>query len=270
MVPLWLHGRPEPTQAVYLPVIEAFRDFVQAKPISQVTLKDLQDYADTLADLKPNTIARKLATIKSLFAFSYRTGMIAFDVGRALRKPSIPDNLHRKILEQHQILRMIQMEPVTRNQVLLRVLYGTGIRAAEAAGLTWLNVQPRKDIAGQITVLGKGHKVRSILLADGTWNALMSIKPEFPGIDTPVFCKEDGRPMSRFHITGVVTRAGRRADIPEHVSAHWMRHGHASHAIDKGAPLSLVRDTLGHADLTITSRYVHARPGKSSNSYVDV
>lgn len=270
MVPLWLHGRPESTRDVYRPVIQDFKDFVKAKPISRVSLKDLQDYSDTLGTQKPRTVERKLSTVKSLLTFCFKTGMIPFDVGRALRTPKIPDNLTEKILEEDDMLRMIEMEVVPRNQVLLRVLYATGIRAAEAANLTWLNVQPRAEGPGQISVLGKGDKIRSIRVSVGTWGALMSLKPPFPQMHTPVFAKDDGRPMTRYHITIVVARAARRAGIPKHVSAHWMRHGHASHAIDRGAPLSLVRDTLGHTNLKTTSRYIHARPGESSNSYLNV
>ena len=49
-------------------------------------------------------------------------------------------------------------------------------------------------------------------------------------------------------------------------STHWLRHAHASHAIDNGAPVSLVSQTLGHADLKTTSVYAHAKPGESSSS----
>jgi hypothetical protein len=52
------------------------------------------------------------------------------------------------------------------------------------------------------------------------------------------------------------------------VSPHWLRHAHASHALDHGAPLSLVRDTLGHASISTTSAYLHARPGDSSARFL--
>ena len=269
MVPMWLHGRPESTQAVYLPVIQDFRDFVGGIPISQVTLKHLQDFSDTLLEQKPRTVERKLATVRSLLTFSHQTGMIPFDVGRALRSPKIPDELTQKILAEDDIRRMIGMEPILRNQVLLRILYGAGIRASEASGLTWLNVQPRSGGGGQISVLGKGRKIRSIPLAIRTWEALMTIKPERPGISTPVFCRDDGRPMSRTYVTTVVSRAARRAGIDQQVSAHWLRHGHASHALDRGAKLTVIQMTLGHTNLKTTSRYLHARPDESSALFVD-
>jgi integrase/recombinase XerD len=60
----------------------------------------------------------------------------------------------------------------------------------------------------------------------------------------------------------------KRAGINMTVSAHWLRHAHASHAIDEGAPITLVSQTLGHADLKTTSVYAHARPNDSSSRYL--
>ena len=60
----------------------------------------------------------------------------------------------------------------------------------------------------------------------------------------------------------------RRAGVNPAASVHWLRHAHASHAIDNGAPITLVSATLGHADLKTTSVYAHARPGESSGRYL--
>lgn len=266
IVPLWLHGRPESTCEVYRPIIEDFRIFVNSKPVGAVTLKDLQDFQDCFIDQRPATIKRKLATVKSLLAFAHKTGVIPFNVGAALRAPKILDDLAERILTEEEIQRMIQLEPVERDQVLLRVLYGTGVRASEASCLCWNDVQPRLQ-SGQITVLGKGQKMRSILLSQPVWDALQKMKGD-AGQNDPVFVSGTGRAMTRHHISMVVKRAGKRAGISSKVSAHWLRHGHATHAMDHGAPLALIQKTLGHADLAITSRYIHVRPDESSSSYV--
>ena len=62
----------------------------------------------------------------------------------------------------------------------------------------------------------------------------------------------------------IVRQAAARASIDLAVSPHWMRHAHASHALDRGAPIHLVQATLGHASITTTGRYLHARPKDSS------
>jgi site-specific recombinase XerD len=121
LVPVWLHGRPASTRGVYEHEIARFRSWV-ARPISRITLPDLQRYADTLEG-KPRTIARKLATIKSLLGFGQKTGALKVNVGAALRLPTIVDDLVTRILESEQILKMIALEPNPRNRVLLRDLY---------------------------------------------------------------------------------------------------------------------------------------------------
>jgi len=266
-VPMWLHGRPESTVEVYQPVIDDFRDWINRLPIRQITLKLLQDYADRFQGQKPRTVERKLATVKSLLSFCHKTGLIPFDVGKALRLPRIPDDLAGKILTVEDVQRVIRMEPTPRNQVLIRVLYISGIRASEAAGLRWMDVQPR-DEGGQISVLGKGRKTRTIRLPPPVWRALQSIRPQKAGPDTPVFVTEQGKRMNRTFVTTVVARAAKRAGLPQNVSAHWLRHCHGTHALDRGAPLPLIQQTLGHADLSTTSRYLHVRPEQSSATWL--
>jgi len=67
----------------------------------------------------------------------------------------------------------------------------------------------------------------------------------------------------------IVCKAGLRAS-GKGISPHWFRHAHAGHAIDRGAPVILVQQTLGHADLRTTSHYDHARPNDSSSLYLPV
>ncbi len=59
-------------------------------------------------------------------------------------------------------------------------------------------------------------------------------------------------------------------DLPASVSAHWLRHAHASHSLERGAPIHLVQATLGHASIATTGRYLHARPSDTSARYLGV
>ena len=87
-VPMWLHGRPESTQGTYKPVIKDFARFVGHKPISQLELKDLHNYEDSLKDQqKRRTVRRKITTIKSLTEFLEETGLIPFNVLRGHAYP---------------------------------------------------------------------------------------------------------------------------------------------------------------------------------------
>lgn len=263
LIALWLHGRPQSTQENYRPVAIDFKAWMKGRPISKVQLPDLHRYEKRFAKQKPRTQGRKVATIKSLIAFLHRTGYLPFDIGRAWRTPKVPSELAEKILEPAQIMKMIELEPNQRNKVLLRVLFAAGIRASEAAGLRRIDVQKRGK-GGQITVLGKGRKKRSILLSTATYKALESILPKDAEPHTPVFVSYRHDALTRQAISGIVTRAAHRAGIDLAVSAHWLRHSHATAALDKDVPLPVIQQTLGHNSITTTSRYLHVRPNQSS------
>ena len=66
----------------------------------------------------------------------------------------------------------------------------------------------------------------------------------------------------------IVYAAAKKAGLAQKVSPHWMRHAHASHALDRSAPIHLVQATLGHASVSTTGRYLHARPSESSSFYL--
>jgi len=270
IIALWEHGRPASTMTVYMPVVRDFQAFCYPLRPGQVTLEILQQYEKTWSHLKRSTINRKLSTIKSILGFAHRIGATPFDVGRALRLRHVPDNLAEKILPAKDIRRMIRLTELPRDHAIIRLLYGAGIRASECSGLRWMDCRERDKHDGQITVLGKGDKSRTIRVSPETWRSLMVIRPADAKPTDPVFVSREGdkRPMHRTRITNVISEAAKRAGIEEHVTAHWMRHGHATHALDAGAPLPLIQHTLGHASLATTQRYLHVHPEESSSTYL--
>jgi integrase/recombinase XerD len=68
----------------------------------------------------------------------------------------------------------------------------------------------------------------------------------------------------------IVQRAAKRAGIPRNVSCHWLRHAHASHALDHNAPLHLIQQTLGHSNIATLNAYLHSRPSESSSRYLSI
>ncbi len=108
-----------------------------------------------------------------------------------------------------------------------------------------------------------------------TWKEIQALRGT-AGPDEPVFrsrntkkAHNDGALDTR-QLGRIVKAAAKRAGLDEDVSPHWMRHAHASHALDRGAPIHLVRDTLGHESAATTSRYLHARPDDSSSRFLPV
>jgi integrase/recombinase XerD len=85
----------------------------------------------------------------------------------------------------------------------------------------------------------------------------------------PVFkSRKKGDALTPQGVLAVVREAAGRAGIEGNVSPHWLRHAHASHALDRGAPIHLVQATLGHSSITTTGRYLHARPADGSSRFL--
>ena len=267
VVAMWLHGRSPHTQRAYSRDATRFLAFA-GKPLRQVTLADVQAFADSLAGLAPASRARALAAVKSLLAFAHRIGYLPFDVGAPVRLPGRKDTLPERILPEAAVHRMLALEPDRRNHALLRLLYAAGLRVSEACSLRWRDVQEHGD-AGCVVVFGKGGKTRTVLLSRDTWRELISLRGE-AGREEPVFRSRKGGHLHPSQVLRIVRAAARRAGIQAPVSPHWLRHAHASHALERGCPIHLVQTTLGHASVATTGRYLHARPQDSSARYLAV
>lgn len=266
LIELWLHGRSAETQRAYRADADAFRATV-AKPLHAVTLGDLQAFADTLdGPLEPSSKHRRLSAIKSLIAFGHQLGYLPFDTARPLRLPVLRDRLAERILTENEVQRMLAHERHPRNLALLYLLYASGVRVSECCSLRWRDTHER-DGGGQVSVLGKGGKSNTILLPATVWRVLVALKGQ-AGPDAPVFRSRRGQHLHPTQVRRIVRAAARRAGIDKAVSPHWMRHAHASHALDRGAPIHLVQATLAHSSVATTGRYLHARPTESSSRYL--
>jgi integrase/recombinase XerD len=266
VVVLWIHGRSRHTQRAYRANAERFLAFAD-KPLAQVSLGDIQAFADSLTFLAQSSQAQALAAVKSLLAFAHKIGYIRFNVGAAAHLPKAKNALAERILQESEVHKMFALEPNRRNRIILKTLYYAGLRVSELCGLRWLDLQPRGD-EGQVTVFGKGGKTRAVLLPTGIWKELVALR-DSASDDEPVFrSRLKAGPLDQSQILRIVRAAATRAGTSKNVSPHWLRHAHASHSLDRGAPIHLVQATLGHASVATTGRYLHARPTESSGKYL--
>jgi site-specific recombinase XerD len=267
LIELWLHGRTPNTQAAYQHDIARFFSFVR-KPIREITLRDFQDFTDSLEG-SIGTKRRVIAAVKSLFSFAMKVGYIRFSVAAAVRAPKAMDTLAERILPEAKIHEMIALTPEGRDRMLLRLLYATGGRVSEICATKWRHVQANGD-AGQITLFGKGGKTHAVVLPAQLWKDLFVFRAEAHD-ELPVFAsRKGGGHLDRSQVLRIVQQAARRAGIRRKVSPHWFRHAHASHAMDRGAGIHLVCATLAHSSIAITGRYLHAKPTESSAKFLAV
>jgi integrase/recombinase XerD len=106
-----------------------------------------------------------------------------------------------------------------------------------------------------------------VLLRPGTWRTLVEPRAG-AGDGAPLFRSAKGGHLDPSQAHRVLKAAAKRAGLSPALSAHWLRYAHASHALDRGAPVHLVQATLGHASVATTGRYLHARPNDSSAQYL--
>jgi integrase/recombinase XerD len=184
--------------------------------------------------------------------------------------PAVRNRLAERILPESDLHRILSLEPLSRNRAILTLLYASGVRVSELCGLCWRDLQPNGE-GGQISVFGKGGVTRAIQVPASVWKLLTGLRMPKAGTGDPVFRSRKGknggvlRPLA---VLRIVRKASIRAGIELPVSPHWFRHAHASHALDRGAPIHLVQATLGHASITTTGRYLHARPNDSSSRFL--
>lgn len=262
LIAMWLHGRPDSTAAEYRRDVAKFRSFI-AKPLKTTTLEDLQHYQTWLAsrNLKPATLKRKLNTIKSLYTFAVSLNYLPYNIAAALRLPKGKAISAQRFLRPEEVKRLIAAASEGRDRSLILFLYGTGTRISEACTLHWRDVWVRFDGSTQATITGKGDKQRVILIPPSVWAALKTLEPHPHQPDLLVFNLDRRRGWE------VVKAAAIAANLPK-VSPHWFRHAHAIHALKGGAPIELVRDSLGHSNISTTSVYLEAAPDDGSSRYL--
>jgi site-specific recombinase XerD len=232
-----------------------------------VTRRDLRRWVAQLAtrDLARSTIARRVAAVRRYYAWLHRRHVVEVDPTVGLRAPAGGSRLPR-VLRQDELDVLLDRPPAAidddaphrrwRDDAVLELLYGSGLRVAEVCGLRRADV----DLAaGTVRVLGKRSKWRQVPLTPGAVEALDAWlrdgrsqleSPESP--DESVFLNLRGRTLTPRDCARIIDR---RAVDPTH--PHALRHTFATHLLDGGADLRAVQELLGHSDLSTTQRYTH-------------
>lgn len=266
MVKLWLSlQRSALTRENYSRTVSVLLSAINKKPLATLTVADLQSWlqSQTGAD---TTLANRLAAIKSLFTLAVKIGYLRFNPAQVIRLSKAKATLSQRILTEADIQLMIINEASPRNRAILSLLYISGMRISELCALTWQDIT-LTSTGAVITVYGKGSKTRMIPISQEV-SALLGQRNEDA---KPVFVsrKFEGH-LTRTYATKIVKAAAHRVGLTRTVSAHWMRHAHASHALEHGASLVLVQKTLGHASIATTGIYLHARPEHSSGQFLEL
>lgn len=274
LINLFIRQKGSPhTRRNYTRWLDRFYDFMEGRSIREVQLAHIFDYADCLSELAPGSQVFALNVVKSFFTFASKLGYVQFNVAAAYTPPKVKNVLAERILSEGEVQKLIYREDHPRNHTILRTLYNGGLRAAELCQLKWKDLQERNG-HGLLTVFGKGNQTRMILLSTETYQTIMALQKIDDWRQMPIFQSRKGRGhLNPATIHRIVKKAALRA-LPKEkaklISPHWLRHAHASHALDRGCPIHLVQTTLGHASLATTSKYTHAMTNDSSGLYLAI
>lgn len=272
MIDLWLSGKAKNTQQAYRRDIDLFLAFLEAKPLQRVTLNDFQEYRKALNSQgwAESSVQRRLNAVKSLLTYGHTIGVLAVNAAKPEKVGKGKDKISQRILPESAILRMLHTyKGSERDRVILLFLYASGCRCSELLSLTWEDCQELDSGNARITIYGKGGKTRVILLGAEIWQQVKVLRGDRP-LNSPIFISRKGKALSRTQIHRIVKDAAQQAGIDKPVSAHWLRHAHASHSLKRGAPINLVSQSLGHASLDTTKIYLHADPDDSSGLYLAI
>jgi integrase/recombinase XerC len=141
-----------------------------------------------------------------------------------------------------------------RDTAVLEILYATGLRVSELAGLDLDDVDRSQQT---VRVLGKGRKERIVPYGSRAAGALAAYLEGRGGGAGPLFANRRGGRLGVRSLHTIVRRSAAATGITRRVSPHTLRHTFATHLLDAGADLRVIQELLGHSRLSTTQRYTH-------------
>ena len=215
---------------------------------------------------RATTQARRVSAMRQFFLYLQRNGHCETNPARRLQTPKWQRTLPgspdieqtSRLLDMPQ--QMISRKRALRDQSMLELLYGAGLRASEVCHLA---VDDLQLDAGLVRVRGKGDKERLVPLGGCAIEALQGYlqheRPLLPwAAGVPhLFVGQRGRPISRMALYKIVRMYSDMAGLHGRVSPHTLRHAFATHLVQGGADLRAVQEMLGHASIVTTEIYTH-------------
>jgi integrase/recombinase XerC len=254
--------------------IKGFVDFLTRvglhKDASAVESSHVRTYLSSLYETcKPVTIARKLAALRALYKFLVSRGFVDQNPAAAVRTPKKPAKLPHflSVDDAHAVMEAQGQNPHinARDQAIVEMLYGSGLRVSEAVGL---NINDVDLSAATTVVLGKGNKQRMVPVGAKAISAVekyLHVRSLIPREkkqstqtdETALFINRDGTRLSVRSVQRMVRSRGLAVGAKESLHPHALRHSCATHLLEGGADLRMIQELLGHSSLSTTQKYTH-------------
>ncbi|MBO3698935.1 tyrosine-type recombinase/integrase [Roseivirga sp. E12] len=258
------------TVSSYQSDLDQFQTFIrvnfQASELADATQLMIRSWVLSLMDdsLSSRTVNRKIASLRSFFKYLLKREVITKDPTSKIRSLKTSKELPSFADEQEfsaflDNIRFPDSFEGKRDQVILEMLYGTGIRLAELLGLKALDINQNQST---IKVLGKRNKERIIPISQSLLeivNVYIHEKNHEFSHDQNSFLivNKDGGQAYPMLVYRTVKKYLNEVSSLDKKSPHALRHTFATHLLNKGADLNAVKDLLGHSSLAATQVYTH-------------
>lgn len=238
----------------------------KSKP-KTITYEDLQEYLilQSKQKISERTQARWISSIKSFFKYLLEEEIRDDNPATLLEGPKLglylPDTLSLEDIEKITKSIDIGTDLGIRNQCMVEVLYGCGLRVSELIEIRISDINFKEKF---LKVEGKGEKVRYVPLANYTIKLIKNyiekvrinnkINKKYEDI---LFLNSRGSKMSRVIVFIIIKELAEKAGIRKNISPHTFRHSFATHLLQNGVDLRFIQEMLGHSSITTTEIYTH-------------
>jgi integrase/recombinase XerC len=225
------------------------------------------------------TIARRVGAIRTFYRWAVSAGRVSSDPSVLLGRPKVVNRLPT-VLRPKEAADLSESPPETgadpleraialRDRAALELLYGSGLRVGEVAGLTIDRIDLDR---ARVRVLGKGAKEREVPISEYAVEALDAYLQVGRGAmaaegSSQLFFNRRRRPFSERDIRSMVQRYGATLLPGRRVTPHTLRHSFATHLLEGGADIRAVQELLGHASVATTQRYTHVSRRRLFEAY---
>jgi len=266
-----LYGWSLLTVEAYRSDLLSLNHFLQTSNIPRTAFEANQsDVTAYLSDLQAremhsNSIRRQRSAMATWFHYlqheKMRDDFPLLDMGVMRAASRLPKEMTENDVESLLNAPDVRVAKGIRDRCLLELMYATGLRVSELAGLKWANINRSKKT---LRVLGKGNKERDIPYGEGATVWLEKWSNTLKKEDVFVFPSQ-GRSLTRQTLWRCVKKHARTANISPIPSPHGLRHAFATHLLNHGADLRAVQTMLGHESISTTEIYTHVSHGHLQN-----
>ncbi len=220
--------------------------------------------------LSRKSIARKLAALRSFFKFLCREEIIAQNPVQKIHTPKLGKSLPRFLFHEHMEKLLVAADLDTKNgirdQLIIELLYGSGLRVSELVSLNRDNLDLHN---GLLRVAGKGRKERIVPLTDAAVEAIHAYLELRHDQEPALILNYQDTRLTARSVRRILDKLEKKASLNQHIHPHMLRHTFATHLLDGGADIRSVQELLGHKKLSSTQIYTHLTREKLRDVYME-